>query len=123
MRAFILIVSIIISGSSFAQDFRQYDFAAVMTINECENYEEAIKKTNEFIAYEKTIQPNSQFVRCGMRSDGKMGCIILAESFETFEENQLFFEKDEEWNRLISLAWNKCGIEDYYYKVDTLTFE
>ena len=38
MRAFILIVSIIISGSSFAQDFRQYDFAAVMTINECENY-------------------------------------------------------------------------------------
>ena len=49
--------------------------------------------------------------------------IILAESFETFEENQLFFEKDEEWNRLISLAWNKCGIEDYYYKVDTLTFE
>ena len=122
MRVFILIISIIYGGSSFAQDFRQYNYA-VMTINECENYEEAIKKTNEFIAYEKTIQPNSQFVRCGMRSDGKMGCIILAESFETFEENQLFFEKDEEWNRLISLAWNKCGIEDYYYKVDTLTFE
>ena len=122
MRAFILIVSIIISGSSFAQDFSQYNFA-IMTINECENYEEAIIKINEFIAYEKKIQPNRQFVRCGKRDDGKMGCIILTENFEAFEENQLFYETDEEWNRLIRLGWKECGIEDFYFKQHTLTFD
>ena len=122
MRVFFLIISIIYGGSSFAQDFRQYDFV-VMTINECENYEEAIIKINELITYEQANAPNSTLTRCGMRSDGKMGCLVLAESFEAFEENSLWGETDEEWNKLIRLGWKECGIEDFYFKQDTLTFE
>ena len=109
MRVFILIISIIYGGSSFAQDFRQYNYA-VMTIN-------------EFITYEQANAPNSTLTRCGMRSDGKMGCLVLAESFEAFNENSLWAETDEEWNRLIRLGWKACGIEDFYFKQDTLTFE
>ena len=51
MRAFILIVSIIISGYSFAHEFREYDYA-IMTNSECENYDEAttiLKELNTYI--------------------------------------------------------------------------
>ena len=122
MRALILILSIFFFSSTHAQDFRQYDFA-VMTINECENYEQAMIKINEFIAYEQANAPNVTLTRCGMRSDGKMGCLILAESFEAYEENMSWGETDEDWNELIRLGWEKCGIEDFYFKQDTLTFD
>ena len=122
MRTLILIVTIFWSGSSLAQDFGQYGYA-IMTINECENYKEAIIKINEFIDYEQANQPNSTFTRCGMRSDGKMGCLVLSESYEAYEENTLWAVTDNEWNRLIRLAWKECGIDDYYFKRETLTFE
>ena len=48
MRALILIVSIIISSSSFAQDLSKYGFA-YMSKSECENGEKAIIKLNEVI--------------------------------------------------------------------------
>ena len=39
----------------------------------------------------------------------------MADSFEAYEENMSWGETDEEWNRLLRQAWNKCGIDDFYF--------
>ena len=122
MRAIILLISIIISGSSFAHEFREYNYA-IMTNSKCENYDEAITILKELNNYVEANAPNSTHIRCGMNSAGKQGCLIMADSFEAYEENMSWGETDEEWNRLIRLAWNKCGIDDFGFGVESLIFE
>ena len=111
MRAFIVIVSIIISGYSFAHEFREYDFA-VISKSECENYGEAISIYKEINTYMEANAPNSMYMRCGMDLEGNRSCLFMTDSFE-----------DEEWNRLIRLAWNKCGIDDFGFDSEAVTFE
>lgn len=85
-----------------------------------------IEDNHSFPAFTPNIginQPNSIFTRCGKRSDGKMGCLVLSESYEAYEENTFWADTDNECNRLIRLAWKECGIDDYYFKRETLTFE
>jgi hypothetical protein len=47
----------------------------------------------------------------------------LAESYDAYEENQSFWETDEEWNRLIRLAWKECGVDDFSFGRKAITFE
>ena len=121
MRALILIISII-SGSSFAHEFREYDYI-IMTNSECENYDEATTILKELNTYIEANAPNSTYIRCGMNSEGNQGCLIMADSFEAYEENMSWGETDEEWNRLLRQAWNKCGIDDFGFGAESLTFE
>ena len=60
MKTFILIVSIIISGSGFAHEFREYNYA-IMTNSECENYVEATSILNELNNYIEANAPNSTY--------------------------------------------------------------
>ena len=122
MRALILIVSIIISGSSFAQDLNKFGFA-YMSKSECENHEKAIIKLNELITHIETNAPNKSYVRCGRLADGKQGCITLDESYEAYEENLSWGEEDEKWNQLIRQVWKDCGIDDFGFDSEALTFE
>ena len=122
MRALILIVSIIISGYSFAHEFREYDFA-VISKSECENYGEAISIYKEINNYMEANAPNSMYMRCGMDLEGNRSCLFMTDSFEAYEENLSWGEEDEEWTRLIRLAWNKCGIDDFGFDSEAVTFE
>ena len=47
----------------------------------------------------------------------------MTENYEAFEANQSFWETDEEWNRLMRLAWKECGIYDFGFGRKALTFE
>ena len=122
MRTLILIVSIIMSGPCLAHDFRKYDYA-IMTKSECENYGEAISILKELNTYMEANAPNNMYMRCGMNLEGKRGCLMMTDSFEAYEENVSWGENDEEWSRLIRLAWNKCGIDDFGFGAESLTFE
>ena len=122
MRVFFLIISIIYGGSSFAQDFRQYDFV-VMTINECENYDEAITIFKELNTYIETNTPYSTFMRCGMNLQGQLGCLVMTENYQTYEENMSWAETDETWSRLIRQAWKVCGIDDFGFGSEAISFE
>jgi hypothetical protein len=62
-------------------------------------------------------------MRCGSNTDGQLGCIILTESYEAYEENMTWGETDETWNELIRQAWKECGIDDFGFGSDTLTFK
>ena len=122
MKAFILIVSIFFISSSSAQDLTEYGFAMI-TNNECENFEASIKSLKKLATHVETNMPNSAYMRCGSNTDGQLGCLILTESYETYEENMTWGETDDTWNRLIRQAWKECGIDDFGFGSDTLTFK
>ena len=122
MRSLILTFSIFFFSSTSAQDLTEYGFA-YMSKSECENHEKAIIKLNEVITHIETNAPNKSFVRCGKLADGKQGCITLAESYEAYEENLSWGEEDEKWNQLIRQVWKDCGIDDFGFDSEALTFE
>ena len=122
MRALIFTFSIFFFSSTSAQDLTEYGFA-YMSKSECENHEKAIIKLNEVITHIETNAPNKSFVRCGKLADGKQGCITLAESYEAYEENLSWGEEDEKWNQLIRQVWKDCGIDDFGFGSEALTFE
>ena len=122
MRSLILTFSIFFFSSTSAQDLTEYGFA-YMSKSECENHEKAIIKLNEVITHIETNAPNKSFVRCGKLADGKQGCITLAESYEAYEENLSWGEEDEKWNHLIRQVWKDCGIDDFGFGSEALTFE
>ena len=122
MRSLILTFSIFFFSSTSAQDLTEYGFA-YMSKSECENHEKAIIKLNEVITHIETNAPNKSFVRCGKLADGKQGCITLAESYEAYEENLSWGEEDEKWNQLIRQVWKDCGIDDFGFGSEVLTFE
>lgn len=122
MRSLILTFSIFFFSSTSAQDLTEYGFA-YMSKSECENHEKAIIKLNEVITHIETNAPNKSFVRCGKLADGKQGCITLAESYEAYEENLSWGEEDEKWNQLIRQVWKDCGIDDFGFGSEALTFE
>ena len=122
MRSLILTFSIFFFSSTSAQDLTEYGFA-YMSKSECENHEKAIIKLNELISYMEENAPNSTQIRCGRLADGKQGCLTLVENYQAYDENLSWGEEDEEWTRLIRLAWNKCGIDDFGFDSEAVTFE
>ena len=122
MRILILIFSLIYGSPGIAQDFREYGFA-MMTDSKCDNHEEAMKYLKKVAAYVEANAPNSTYVRCGKDLEGRQGCLVMTENYEAFEANQSFWETDEEWNRLMHLAWKECGIDDFGFGRKALTFE
>ena len=58
-----------------------------------------------------------------MDLEGNRSCLFMTESFEAYEENLQGGEEDEELTRLICLARNKCGIDDFGFDSEALTFE
>ena len=119
MRTLILIFSIFFFSSSSAQDISKYGFATI-TKNQCENIDKAFKYTDEFIKYIETNAPKSIYMKCGNHLDGKPGCLIMAESYEAYEEYLSWGETDETWNQLIRQAWKECGIDDFGYGSESL---
>ena len=123
MKKLVLIVSVFFfCSSSYAQDLNKYGFA-MMTDSKCENHNEAMKYLKQLVTYVEANAPNSTQVRCGKDLEGRQGCLVLTESYDAYEENQSFWETDEEWNRLIRLAWKECGIEDFSFGRKAITFE
>ena len=122
MRTLILIFSIFFFSFSSAHESREYGFA-MTTNNECENYDEAITIFKELNTYIETNTPYSTFMRCGMNLQGQLGCLVMTENYQTYEENMSWAETDETWNRLIRQAWKECGIDDFGFGSDTLTFK
>ena len=122
MRILILIFSLIYSGPGIAQDFREYGFA-MMTDSKCDNHEEAMKYLKKAVSYVEANAPNRTYVRCGKDLEGRHGCLVRTENYEAFDANQSFWETDEEWNRLMRLAWKECGIDDFGFGRKALTFE
>ena len=85
MRTLILIFSIFFSNFSYAQDISKYGFATI-TKNQCENIDEAFKYLDEFIEYIETNAPKRILMQCGNHLDGQAGCLLMAESYEAYEE-------------------------------------
>ena len=122
MRALILIFSIFFFSSTSAQDLTEYGFA-MTTNNECENYDEAITIFKELNTYIETNTPYSTFMRCGMNLQGQLGCLVMTENYQTYEENMSWAETDETWSRLIRQAWKVCGIDDFGFGSEAISFE
>ena len=119
MRALILTFSIFFFSSSSAQDISKYGFATI-TKNQCENIDKAFKYTDEFIKYIETNAPKSIYMKCGNHLDGKPGCLIMAESYEAYEEYLSWGESDKTWDSLIRKVWNECGIDYFGFTSETL---
>ena len=122
MRSLILTFSIFFFSSTSAQDLTEYGFA-YMSKSECENHEKAIIKLNELISYMEENAPNSTQIRCGILADGKQGCLTLVENYQAYDENLSWGEEDEEWNQIIRQVWKDCGIDDFGFDSEALTFE
>ena len=121
MRALILVFSIFFISSSSAQDLTEYGFATI-TKNQCENIDKALKYMDEFIKYIETNAPKRIYMKCGNHLDDKPGCLIMADSYEAYEEYLSWGETDETWSRLLRQAWKECGIDDFGYGSETLIF-
>ena len=121
MRSLILTFSIFFFSSTSAQDLTEYGFA-YMSKSECRNHEKAIIKLNELISYMEENAPNSTQIRCGRLADGKQGCLTLVENYQAYDENLSWGEEDEEWNQIIRQVWKECGIDDFGFDSEALTF-
>ena len=122
MRALILIFSIFFISSTSAHDPTEYGFATI-TKNQCENLDKAFKYLDEFIEYIETNAPKRILMQCGNHLDGKPGCLIMAESYEAYEEYLSWGETDETWDSLIRKVWNECGIDYFGFTSETLIFK
>ena len=117
MRILILIFSFI----SWVVDFL-LRFGLIICCN-ITFHEKRLFYLKKVIAYVEANAPNSTYVRCGKDLEGRQGCLVMTENYEAFEANQSFWETDEEWNRLMRLAWKECGIDDFGFGRKALTFE
>lgn len=122
MKSLLIVITLILAYPSYAIDFEKYKYV-IITENECENIDAAIEKFEMLREYENLKAPNKQHNKCGIRYDGKLGCISITESSEALEENISFFENDPKWNSIATAMWNDCGVEYFGFERESISFE